>query len=194
MSSSWRCSACRAGQAAAGGAGRGRGLGRRVGACVAAARARLTAGVARRQVHVKLSMLGFSVPRWTADPAKEAFLKVATQPPPRAAGQPPFCGSPLARRCERRRQLAGRGALRPDAPSCRLQELVLETIALFGAERCMFSANWHVNGAVSNSDNADGCEISFEQLWERYAALTSALPEADVARLFAGTAESFYRI
>ena len=71
---------------------------------------------------------------------------------------------------------------------------MLETIALFGAERCMFSANWHVNGAVSNSDNADGCEVSFGQLWERYASWVSELPEADVARLLAGTAEAFYRM
>ena len=75
-----------------------------------------------------------------------------------------------------------------------LKELVLEVIALFGARRCMFSANWWLNGAMSNSDGKDDVDISMLELYRRYARWVAHLPRADVVRLFAGTAEEFYRI
>ena len=46
--------------------------------------------------------------------------------------------------------------------------LVLETIDLFGAHRCMFASNWHGSGAVSNSDGADECDISMAELYRRF--------------------------
>ena len=71
-------------------------------------RAGMAALAALPHVFVKLSMLGYAVPGWCNDAAKEAFLKA----------------------------------------------LVLEVIALFGARRCMFSSNYHVSAAGSDSDGA----------------------------------------
>ena len=75
-----------------------------------------------------------------------------------------------------------------------LKELVLEVIALFGAHRCMFSGNWWLNGAMANSDGKDDVDISMLELYRRYASWVAHLPRADVVRLFAGSAEEFYRI
>ena len=33
-----------------------------------------------------------------------------------------------------------------------VQQLVLEVIQMFGAQRCMFASNYHINAAVSDSD------------------------------------------
>ena len=35
-----------------------------------------------------------------------------------------------------------------------------EVIDLFGAQRCMFSTNWWLNGAMANADGRDEVEIS----------------------------------
>ncbi len=56
--------------------------------------------------------------------------------------------------------------------------------ALFGARRCMFSANWWLNGAMSNSDGKDDVDISMLELYRRYARWVAHLPRADVVRLF----------
>ena len=58
----------------------------------------------------------------------------------------------------------------------------------------MFSANWWANGAMSNSDGRDDVDVTMVELYRRYHAWVSHLPNADVARLFAGTAAEFYRI
>ena len=78
-----------------------------------------------------------------------------------------------------------------------LRDLVLETIGLFGADRCMFNSNWHINGAVSNSDQGDvpGDEaLTMTLLFERFSSWTSHLSEEERNMLFAGSAERFYRI
>jgi len=100
------------------------------------------------QVYVKLSMLGFAVPGWPADPAKEQLV----------------------------------------------QELVLEVVGLFGAARCMFASNWHINGPVSNADSGADSEITAGELYSKFDAWVSPLPEADRQLLFGGTATEFYRL
>ncbi len=57
-------------------------------------------------------------------------------------------------------------------------------IELFGPDRCLFASNFPVDGMVG----------SLDQLWSVYADLSSALPEADRAALFATTAERVYRL
>lgn len=100
------------------------------------------------QVHIKLSMLGYAVPGWHSNEAKEALIR----------------------------------------------SLVRETIALFGAKRCMFNSNWHVNGAVSNSDGKDADGPSMRQLFESFARWVADMSKEDQAALFAENARRFYRI
>ena len=113
-------------------------------------RANMAAMAALPQVYVKLSMLGYCVPGWDQDAAKEATVAA----------------------------------------------LVLEVIQLFGASRCMFASNWHVNGAVSNGPD-DGPAPSgpaMPDLYAKFAKWVAELPADDQAKLFAGTAAEFYRI
>ena len=73
---------------------------------------------------------------------------------------------------------------------------MLEVIKLFGASRCMFASNWHVNGAVSNGPD-DGPAPSgpaMPDLYAKFAKWVAELPADDQAKLFAGTAAEFYRI
>jgi predicted TIM-barrel fold metal-dependent hydrolase len=99
-------------------------------------------------VHVKLSMLGYAVPGWHKDPAKEELVR----------------------------------------------SLVRETIALFGARRCMFSGNWHINAAVSNSDGVEEDGPAMPELYERFAGWVADVSAEERAALFAETAKRFYGI
>ena len=72
--------------------------------------------------------------------------------------------------------------------------MVREVIELFGARRCMFASNWHINAAVSDSDGVAEDGPSMRALFERFSRWTSDLPAEDRERLFAGTAEEFYGI
>ena len=112
-------------------------------------RAGMTKMAALPNVFVKLSMLGYIVPGWVADPSKEAQISA----------------------------------------------LVLETVDRFGADRCMFSTNWWSAGAMANSDGRDSVAVSMKEMWSRYHAWVKDRYSAEhVERLFAGTAEEFYRI
>mmetsp|Transcript_94818 Transcript_94818/g.284161 ORF Transcript_94818/g.284161 Transcript_94818/m.284161 type:complete len:92 (+) Transcript_94818:3-278(+) len=73
-----------------------------------------------------------------------------------------------------------------------LKSIVLEVVALFGARRCMFASNWHVDAAVSDFGGAMG--PSMPDLYSRFQSWVAHLPVNEQDRLFAGTAEEFYRI
>lgn len=77
-----------------------------------------------------------------------------------------------------------------------LKDLVLEVIALFGPKRCMFNSNWHINGAISNSDAPHDADagLTMAGLFERFASWTAHLSAEDRDWLFAKSAEAFYRI
>jgi predicted TIM-barrel fold metal-dependent hydrolase len=75
-----------------------------------------------------------------------------------------------------------------------LKDLVREVIALFGAGRCMFSSNWHHNGAVSNSDGIDVTGPDMEELFGKFFSWVNDMDAADQTCLFSGTASSFYRV
>lgn len=75
-----------------------------------------------------------------------------------------------------------------------LRALLLETIERFGAARFMFSSNFHVNGAVSDSDGLLTDGPTFSQLYEKFYEFVAHLPLLDQQRLFAGTASEFYRV
>ena len=75
-----------------------------------------------------------------------------------------------------------------------LRGLVRETVELFGADRCMFASNFHVNAAVSDSDGAaeSGCE--FGDLYARFESWVSDYTDEQRGLLFAGSARAFYKL
>lgn len=77
-----------------------------------------------------------------------------------------------------------------------LKGLVLEVIELFGAERCMFNSNWHINPTISNSDGPgiDADELAIEWFFHKFGEWTADLSDEDREWLFAKSAERFYRI
>ena len=77
-----------------------------------------------------------------------------------------------------------------------LKGLVLWVIELFGAQRCMFNANWHINASISNSDapGIDADELSVGWFFDKFAEWTAELSDGDREWLFAKSAEKFYRI
>ena len=87
----------------------------------------------------------------------------------------------------------GGGVLNRERPAV---DLVKETVDLFGPDRCMFASNWHINGAVSNSDGADSCEVTMPELYATFQAWVDdwGLDAAAQRALFAGTAAKFYRL
>lgn len=62
--------------------------------------------------------------------------------------------------------------------------IVRETLALFGAGRCMFASNFPVDGLVAR----------FATIWEGFRAIVADLPPDTRARLFGETAREVYRI
>jgi predicted TIM-barrel fold metal-dependent hydrolase len=58
----------------------------------------------------------------------------------------------------------------------------------------MFSSNWHINAAVSNSDGVDADGPAMPELYERFAGWVADMTSQEQAALFAETAKRFYRI
>ena len=75
--------------------------------------------------------------------------------------------------------------------------LVLDMIRLFGPSRCMFASNWHMHGAMANTDVTDNSKdtcTGIPQLYAKFASWVSDMPADVQAQLFVGTAKEFYRI
>ena len=62
--------------------------------------------------------------------------------------------------------------------------IILDTISIFGVDRCMFASNFPV----------DGLKASWDHIYSCFKTATAHLPGADRAKLFAGNALRFYRI
>jgi predicted TIM-barrel fold metal-dependent hydrolase len=62
--------------------------------------------------------------------------------------------------------------------------VVLRTIELFGADRCMFASNYPVDSVCA----------SFDTIFDGFKAITAHLPEADRRKLFRDNAVREYRI
>ena len=62
-------------------------------------------------------------------------------------------------------------------------EVVLETIRIFGVERCMFASNFPVDGVVAGYDD----------IFNGFAGIVSELSEADQLKLFHDNAMKYYR-
>ncbi|KAL3757185.1 hypothetical protein ACHAWU_004617 [Discostella pseudostelligera] len=86
------------------------------------------------------------------------------------------------------------GWIRTNERRAVLKSLVRETVAIFGANRCMVAWNWHVNGAVSDADNLSKVGPDAVELLNTFIWFFEGYSEADKERLFAGTAKEFYRL
>jgi len=64
------------------------------------------------------------------------------------------------------------------------RRIVLETIELFGIERCMFASNFPV----------DGLRVSFAQMFDDFKRMTEGLSSAERLMLFHDNATRFYRL
>ena len=64
------------------------------------------------------------------------------------------------------------------------RRIVLETIDIFGIERCMFASNFPV----------DGLRISYERMFADFKRMTAGLSASDRRKLFHDNAARFYRI
>ena len=62
--------------------------------------------------------------------------------------------------------------------------VVLATIGIFGAERCMFASNFPVDSLVADYDT----------IWDGFKEITAELPDTDRRKLFHDNAKRLYRI
>jgi len=62
--------------------------------------------------------------------------------------------------------------------------VVLETIDMFGAERCMFASNFPV----------DGLRVGFGRMFEDYKRMTESFTDTERRALFHDNAARFYRL
>ena len=86
------------------------------------------------------------------------------------------------------------GWIRTTERQALLKSLVLETINMFGVNRCMVAWNWHVNGAVSDGDGGSEVGPTAVELLEKFMWFFEHFGEEDQSRLFAGTAKEFYQL
>lgn len=78
------------------------------------------------------------------------------------------------------------GLGRPDAPWTVRSNgpIVLDTIAMFGVDRCMFASNFPVDGLVAD----------FDTIYGGFMEIVAHLPMADRHKLFSGNARRVYRL
>jgi len=81
-------------------------------------------------------------------------------------------------------KISGLGQLDPNWSTGTLKDLVLETIDIFGVERCMFGSNFPVEKPAT----------SYLATWSAFDRFTSDFSEAERGMLFHGTARRIYRI
>jgi len=63
------------------------------------------------------------------------------------------------------------------------RDIVMETIRIFGVERCMFASNFPVDGVVA----------TFSEIFGGFAEIVSSLPKTDQQKLFHDNAIKYYR-
>lgn len=81
-------------------------------------------------------------------------------------------------------KISGLGMCDPDWTTESLRPFVLETIELFGVDRCMFASNFPVDSLFSD----------FDTLFDAYSLITQDFAEGARDRLFRANAERIYRI
>ena len=75
-----------------------------------------------------------------------------------------------------------------------LRKLVLETIDMFGAHRCMLGTNYHLNNAVSDNDNIIDSGPSTLYTLQTILSWISHLSANEKQYILSKTAKQFYRL
>ena len=75
-----------------------------------------------------------------------------------------------------------------------MKELILETVQIFGAKRCMVATNWWKSAAMSDADGLSDIGPDPVQFLTILSEAFKDLSDEDKDRLFCGTAKEFYRI
>ncbi|MBI4305216.1 MAG: amidohydrolase family protein [Chloroflexi bacterium] len=81
-------------------------------------------------------------------------------------------------------KISGLGMFKRDFTAEDIKPFVLDTIDIFGAERCMFASNFPVDKLAS----------SYAHLWESYDTITSRFTPAERQGLFHDNAVRYYRL
>ena len=81
-------------------------------------------------------------------------------------------------------KLSGLGMLDHSWTSASIRPFVIETIGLFGHERCMFASNFPVDKLTS----------TYDELWKSFAEIAAAFSEAERHKLFHDNAARYYRL
>ena len=81
-------------------------------------------------------------------------------------------------------KISGFGFLDRNWTEDSIRPLVLETIDIFGIDRCMFASNFPV----------DGMSRGYGAFWQAFDAITRPFSEAEREKLFSANAERLYRI
>jgi predicted TIM-barrel fold metal-dependent hydrolase len=90
----------------------------------------------------------------------------------------------LAERPHVSAKISGLGVTDPDWTVDSLRPFVLETIEIFGVDRCMFASNFPVDKAYS----------SFDVLYDAFRSITRNFSAAEQHALFHASAERLYRL
>ena len=90
----------------------------------------------------------------------------------------------LARHAQVYVKISGLGMLDHDWTEESIRPLVLETIEIFGPDRCMFGSNFPVDKLFSD----------YESIFNAFSSITRDFPEDERRMLFNGTATNFYRL
>ena len=81
-------------------------------------------------------------------------------------------------------KLSGFAMVNPGWTRGSIRPLILETISIFGVDRCMFASNLPV----------DGLNASYGDLFNVYSEIVADFSEAERSALFGGNAERVYRL
>lgn len=86
------------------------------------------------------------------------------------------------------------GWIRTPSRIALVKQLVSETVALFGPQRCMVATNFWKNAALSDSDGLSDMGPNAEQLVTHLNEFLSDYSQKDRESIFCGTAKSFYKV
>lgn len=78
-------------------------------------------------------------------------------------------------------------------PEAVIKDLVIETIEMFGAKRCMFELNWYLGASISDNDGLGTVGPSPVELVGYMSDWLADYSQEDREWIFAKTAESFYK-
>jgi predicted TIM-barrel fold metal-dependent hydrolase len=81
-------------------------------------------------------------------------------------------------------KISGLGMFEPDWTADSIRPLVLDTIEIFGIDRCLFASNFPVDRLASG----------YDAIWQAFDEITAEFSEPERRKLFHDNAAHFYRL